>query len=100
VKDKISELPEALYNHLPVFIDNRKNELQGLRCSFENKDQDKILKWTHRVLGVSDSYKLFELTQIVQNMENKLKNNESIEFRKEYEILSSYLVNLSKKITR
>ena len=100
MKDKISELPEVLYNHLPVFIDNRKNELQGLRSSFENKDQDKILKWTHRVLGVSDSYKLYELTQIVQNMENKLKNNESIELRKEYELLSSYLVNLSKKIAR
>lgn len=98
IYDKIDELPESLKKHLPKFVENRLNEAKELQKEFLANNEEAILKWTHKLIGISASYNLYQLEDIAKSIENNIKNNFSCDREIDFANINTYLQQLSNRI--
>lgn len=70
---KVIEVPIELQELIPIFLENRRNDIKDLHEFLKTKNYDSIAKLAHKIKGSAGGYGFSELTQIAAEMESFAK---------------------------
>ncbi|GAB6888750.1 hypothetical protein JCM13304A_22490 [Desulfothermus okinawensis JCM 13304] len=82
-----SELEEIV----PLFLENRKNDIKVIENSLKEKDFNTIKRLGHSMKGTGGGYGFDRVTEIGAAIEEAAKNQNSSEIQQQIDTLKDYL---------
>ena len=97
-RDKISELPGPIKDHIKTFILNRIAQFETLKEAIEENDFEEIRLFCHAQLGVAGSYNCFRLEEITIYIQDYARQEIMDPIKEVVPVLDSYLKDLKSGI--
>lgn len=99
-KDITVRVDPDLEELIPIFIDNRKEELQELKKFFREKNTEEMKKIGHSMKGCGSIYGFHAISFIGEELEEEAKNNNLEKIENLIDNLDTYLSSVKVEIDR
>lgn len=90
-EDRVVELPKPILEHVPVFVERRYAELEGLENAIKDKDFTFVRSYCHNILGIAAQYHFFKLEEISIGLQTAARERNIETIEELFPILKSYL---------
>lgn len=75
-KSNLVTVPKDLEDLIPVFMSNRKKELDALRVAFAAADFEQLRQLGHRMRGVGNSYGFAQVSDFGKSVEDGARSGD------------------------
>ena len=75
-KSNLVTVPKDLEDLIPVFMSNRKKELDALRVALAAADFEQLRQLGHRMKGVGNSYGFAQVSEIGKHVEDGARSGD------------------------
>jgi HPt (histidine-containing phosphotransfer) domain-containing protein len=75
-KSNLVTVPKDLEDLIPVFMSNRKKELDALRVAFAAADFEQLRQLGHRMRGVGNSYGFAQVSDFGKHVEDGARSGD------------------------
>jgi HPt (histidine-containing phosphotransfer) domain-containing protein len=88
------KVAKDLEDLIPVFLDNRKKELNALRAALAAADFEQLRQLGHRMRGVGDSYGFERVTLIGRHIEDGARSGDKASLEAKIAEYGDYLAKV------